>query len=150
MGCFVIDANRRRIGWKTLTGVVIVALVVNGLVATLWSQQRRLIYFPTRGPVPSAATMMRGAQDVVLETADGLRLGAWYLPGPGRGPIDAAGRCLLHLASEDADSPRMLLRCTRHHHKRRSPPATLLCHPTYSVLVVTLYSNIFQLWLGRR
>jgi len=28
MGCFVIDANRRRIGWKTLTGVVIVALVV--------------------------------------------------------------------------------------------------------------------------
>jgi hypothetical protein len=72
----VIDANRRRIGWKTSTGVVIVALVVNGLVAALWSQQRRLIYFQTRGPVPSAATMMRGAQDVVLETADGLRLGA--------------------------------------------------------------------------
>jgi fermentation-respiration switch protein FrsA (DUF1100 family) len=107
VGCFVIDATRRRIGWKTLTGVVIVALVVNGLVATLWSQQRRLIYFPTRGPVPSAGTMMRGAQDVVLETADGLRLGAWYLPGPGRGPAvlvcngnggDRAGRAPLAIA----------------------------------------------------
>jgi len=66
--------------------VVIVALVASGLVALLWSQQRRLIYFPTRGPVPPAATVLPGAQDVVLETSDGLRLGAWYLPAPGRGP----------------------------------------------------------------
>jgi fermentation-respiration switch protein FrsA (DUF1100 family) len=52
----------------------------------LWSQQRRLIYFPTRGPVPPAASVLRGAQDVVLETTDGLRLGAWYLPTAGGGP----------------------------------------------------------------
>ena len=79
---FEIEAKRRR----TLVAVAIVALVANGLVALLWSQQRRLIYFPSRGPVPPAASVLRGGQDVVLETADGLRLGAWYLPAAGRGP----------------------------------------------------------------
>ncbi len=79
---FEIEAKRR----KTLVAVVILALVANGLVALLWSQQRRLIYFPSRGPVPPAASVLRGGQDVVLETADGLRLGAWYLPAAGRGP----------------------------------------------------------------
>lgn len=45
--------------------------------------QRRLIYFPSPGPVPSAATLLRGGQDVVLRTDDGLELGAWFFPaGP--------------------------------------------------------------------
>lgn len=43
--------------------------------------QRRLIYFPSPGPVPPAATVMRGGQDVVLHTDDGLQLGAWFFPG---------------------------------------------------------------------
>ena len=38
----------------TLTVVVIVALVGSGLLAFVWSQQRRLIYFPSPGPLPSA------------------------------------------------------------------------------------------------
>jgi fermentation-respiration switch protein FrsA (DUF1100 family) len=42
--------------------------------------QRRLIYFPSPGPVPPAATVMRGGQDVVLRTDDGLELGAWFFP----------------------------------------------------------------------
>ncbi|GFM17684.1 hypothetical protein PO1_contig-018-158 [Mycobacterium sp. PO1] len=63
--------------------VTIVILVVSGLLGLLWSQQRRLIYFPSDGPVPSAATVLSGARDVVLRTADGLELGAWYLPGTG-------------------------------------------------------------------
>jgi fermentation-respiration switch protein FrsA (DUF1100 family) len=100
---FVIEAKRRR----TIVALVIVALVANSLVALLWSQQRRLIYFPTRGPVPPAASVLHGAQDVVLETADGLRLGAWYLPAPGGGPAvlvcngnggDRAGRAPLAAA----------------------------------------------------
>jgi uncharacterized protein len=66
--------------------VAIVALVASGLVALVWSQQRRLIYFPSPGPVPPAATMLPNGQDVVLETDDGIRLGAWYFPVPGRGP----------------------------------------------------------------
>jgi uncharacterized protein len=49
-------------------------------LAAIWSQQRRLIYFPSPGPVPPAAQMLPGGRDVVLDTEDGIRLGAWYLP----------------------------------------------------------------------
>ena len=61
--------------------VAIVTLVASGLLALAWSQQRRLIYFPSRGPAPPAAALMPYGRDVVLETEDGIRLGAWYLPG---------------------------------------------------------------------
>ncbi|MGC9668640.1 alpha/beta hydrolase [Planosporangium sp. 12N6] len=49
--------------------------------------QRRLTYFPDRQPVPDAATVLPGARDVLLDTADRLRLGAWLVApaGPGRG-----------------------------------------------------------------
>jgi len=65
--------------------VAIVALVASGLLALAWSQQRRLIYFPSAGPVPPAATMLPNGQDVVLDS-DGIRLGAWYFPVAGGGP----------------------------------------------------------------
>jgi uncharacterized protein len=52
-------------------------------LAAIWSQQRRLIYFPSPGPVPPAAQMLPGGRDVVLDTEDGIRLGAWYLPAAG-------------------------------------------------------------------
>ena len=65
--------------------IVIVTLVASGLLALLWTQQRRLIYFPSPGPVPSAATVLPGGRDVVLETADGMSLGGWYFPARGRG-----------------------------------------------------------------
>lgn len=66
--------------------VVIVTLVATGLLALVWSQQRRLIYFPSPGPVPAAATLLPNGHDVVLETDDGIRLGAWYFPVDGGGP----------------------------------------------------------------
>ncbi len=66
--------------------VAIVALVASGLLALVWSQQRRLIYFPSPGPVPAAATVLPNGQDVVLNTDDGIRLGAWYFPVSGGGP----------------------------------------------------------------
>ncbi len=66
--------------------VAIVALVASGLLALVWSQQRRLIYFPSPGPIPSAATILPNGQDVVLETEGGIRLGAWYFPVSGGGP----------------------------------------------------------------
>jgi uncharacterized protein len=69
-----------------VTVVVIVTLVTSGLLGLMWSQQRRLIYFPSPGPVPPAAAASPTAQDVVLETEDGIRLGAWYFPVPGGGP----------------------------------------------------------------
>ena len=61
----------------------VVVAVVLFVVLFSWAFQRRLIYLPSTGPVPSVETMLPGARDVQLSTSDGLRLGAWYLP---RGP----------------------------------------------------------------
>ncbi|MGV0793857.1 alpha/beta hydrolase [Mycolicibacterium sp. XJ1819] len=67
---------------RTAVVVVIVTLVASGLLGLVWSQQRRLIYFPSPGPVPSAASALPDGRDVVLTTDDGIRLGAWYFPVP--------------------------------------------------------------------
>ncbi|MGB2920277.1 MAG: alpha/beta hydrolase, partial [Mycobacterium sp.] len=72
-------------GRRAVRIAVIVALVASGLLGLLWSQQRRLIYFPSTAAVPPASTVLPGARDVVVPTTDGLELGAWYLPG-GPGP----------------------------------------------------------------
>ena len=80
--------------------------MASALIVAIRSQQRRLIYFPTRDPVPSAAKFFSGGRDVILDTEDGTRLGAWYLPAPGaqRGPAvlvfngnggDRSGRAML-------------------------------------------------------
>jgi hypothetical protein len=71
-----------------LAALVTVALLVVALLGLVWSQQRRLIYFPWPGRVPAAASLLAGVQEVVLETEDGLRLDGWFLPAPGggRGP----------------------------------------------------------------
>jgi uncharacterized protein len=72
---------------KTLAVVVVtVVLVTSGLLGLMWSQQRRLIYFPSPGPLPPAAAVSPTARDVALQTEDGIRLGAWYFPAAGGGP----------------------------------------------------------------
>jgi uncharacterized protein len=53
------------------------------MLSRVWGLQRRLIYFPSPGPVPSAAAVLPTGRDVVLDTEDGIRLGAWYFPGRG-------------------------------------------------------------------
>jgi uncharacterized protein len=50
------------------------------LLVVLWALQRQLIYFPSTGPVPTAAAMLDRGRDVRLETSDGLALGAWFVP----------------------------------------------------------------------
>jgi alpha-beta hydrolase superfamily lysophospholipase len=60
---------------------LVVAVVLAVLTGLLWGLQRRLVYFPDAGPVPAAGAVLPGARDVVLQTSDGLRLGAWFLPG---------------------------------------------------------------------
>src|SRR3569833_1913371 len=50
------------------------------MLSRVWSQQRRLIYFPSPGPVPPVAAVLPGGRDVVLDTEDGIQLGAWYFP----------------------------------------------------------------------
>ena len=71
-------SNRRR-----LTLGLLALLLVGTVVAVLWALQRHLIYFPDPGPVPPAADVIAGARDVTLHTADGLELGAWFVPAAG-------------------------------------------------------------------
>jgi fermentation-respiration switch protein FrsA (DUF1100 family) len=69
---------RRRSRARTI--VVVVVVFVGVLVAVIWALQRRLIYYPSPGPVPEAHTVIDGASDVTLQTSDGLALGAWFVP----------------------------------------------------------------------
>ncbi|HJW63322.1 MAG TPA: alpha/beta hydrolase, partial [Actinomycetes bacterium] len=70
-----------------ITLLVVVAVLAAPL-ALLWLFQRRLLYFPTPGPAPPAASVLPGAEDVTFDTPDGLRLAGWFVPArPGaRGP----------------------------------------------------------------
>ena len=64
--------------------VLVVVVFVGVWVAVIWALQRRLIYFPSPGPVPAAHTVIDGASEVTLETSDGLDLGAWFVPPEAR------------------------------------------------------------------
>jgi pimeloyl-ACP methyl ester carboxylesterase len=61
---------------------VMIALTAAVLLAAaaVWGLQRRLVFFPDPTPAPAAKTVLPGAEDVELTTADGLWLGAWYVP----------------------------------------------------------------------
>ena len=61
--------------------LLVVAAVLAASLGLLWAFQRRLIYLPSPGPVPPAASLLPGAEDVSFETADGLRLQGWFVPG---------------------------------------------------------------------
>jgi uncharacterized protein len=69
--------------------VLVAVLVVVLVLAAVWAFQRRLIYLPDPAPVPAAASVLPGAEDVRLRTADGLELGAWFVRPPGRAPTAA-------------------------------------------------------------
>lgn len=62
---------------RAVAVVVVVAIL---LLVMVWALQRRLVYFPATQQVPPAGQVLGQGRDVVLETADGLRLGAWHLP----------------------------------------------------------------------
>ena len=60
-----------------LIGVVAASWLA--LVVLAWGFQRSLIYLPDRTAPPPPA----GVEAVTLETADGVELGAWYVPARG-------------------------------------------------------------------
>jgi uncharacterized protein len=64
--------------------LVATGLVVVLLMTLLWALQRHLVYFPGTDPVGPAGDVLPGARDVELQTADGLTLGAWFVPASGR------------------------------------------------------------------
>ena len=78
--------RRGRVG----RGLLVLALTVGMVVALLWALQRQLIYFPDPTPVPRAAAVIAGARDVTLHTADGLKLGAWFVPADPREDLGMA------------------------------------------------------------
>jgi alpha-beta hydrolase superfamily lysophospholipase len=63
--------------------ILVLTAAVAVLLALLWGFQRRLIYLPSWTSVPPAETAIDGARDVTLHTADGLKLGAWFVPAGG-------------------------------------------------------------------
>ncbi|MFW7415242.1 alpha/beta hydrolase [Demequina sp. SO4-18] len=65
---------------RVKTAVALVAVVVVGLGVAVWFGQRALMYHPDTTPVASAGDVLTGGRDVVLSTADGLALDAWYVP----------------------------------------------------------------------
>ena len=63
--------------------VWVVALLLVGYVAglvLLYVFQRSLLYLPQRRPISPAAAGFPEAEEVVLETSDGERVIAWYVP----------------------------------------------------------------------
>jgi uncharacterized protein len=62
-------------------GLVMLGALVAPLTA-LWLLQRRLIYFPDTA-IPNPAGMLPTAQEITLQTEDGLALGAWHVAPTG-------------------------------------------------------------------
>lgn len=61
--------------------ILVAVLVTLGVfLVVIWAFQRRLIYLPSRGPVPEASAVIDGALDVTLKTDDGLDLDGWFVP----------------------------------------------------------------------
>jgi uncharacterized protein len=63
--------------------LLVVAAVLAAPVGLLWAFQRRLLYLPAPRTVPPVASVLPGAEEVTFPTADGLRLGGWFVP-----PVD--------------------------------------------------------------
>lgn len=61
--------------------MIAVAVVVT-IVAVVFAFQRKLVYFPSPGPLPSAEEVVPGGRDVRLVTADGLLLDGWHFELP--------------------------------------------------------------------
>lgn len=68
-------------GTTVARGALVLLAVVVVLLGLLWVFQRSLIYLPDRAPVPPVGTVLAGGRDVSFTTADGVRLGAWFVPG---------------------------------------------------------------------
>jgi len=79
-------------GWAPpLIRVLVIAIVVVAVpLALAWAGQRKLIYFPDGSRPPPPDKLLPGARDVVFQTADGLRLGAWFVPAADGRPAAAA------------------------------------------------------------
>jgi fermentation-respiration switch protein FrsA (DUF1100 family) len=71
-----------------LKWTLIVSLVgYVGVVALLYFMQRALMYFPDTERISPAALGLPGAEEALLDTADGESVVAWHLPPRGDRPV---------------------------------------------------------------
>jgi fermentation-respiration switch protein FrsA (DUF1100 family) len=75
---------------RRLTYVLLIPfLVYTAALALAWLLQERLIYFPGPPPASDPGAVGLEFRDLTLETQDGERIHAWYVPGddPARGAV---------------------------------------------------------------
>lgn len=60
--------------------------VVAGVLALMWTMQRRLMYFPTHSVPAPGEVGLANVEPVSFETTDGLRLRGWFLAASGPPP----------------------------------------------------------------
>jgi fermentation-respiration switch protein FrsA (DUF1100 family) len=70
-----------------LKWLVIAAAVYGGFVALMYFAQRSLQYFPERLRTTPAQAGLPGAEEVVLDTADGEKVIVWHVPPRGDRPV---------------------------------------------------------------
>ena len=63
-----------------------VVAVIAGVLALIWTLQRRLMYFPTSGVPTPQAVGLAGVEPVTFDTADGLALNGWFVAASGPSP----------------------------------------------------------------
>jgi fermentation-respiration switch protein FrsA (DUF1100 family) len=69
-----------------IQALVLVAVIVVAALTLVWIGQRQLIYFPDTSTPSLERTGLADAEAVMFTTADGLRLGAWFVAGSGSSP----------------------------------------------------------------
>lgn len=74
--------------------VVYGVLAYLGLLALIYFNQNRLVYFPARTMVSTPAALGWAYEEVWLETADGVQVHGWFVPPPHQ-PAPARGTVLL-------------------------------------------------------
>jgi hypothetical protein len=71
---------------RVIPALVFGAIIGVVVLTLIWLGQRRLIYFPDTTPPSLDRAGLSGAEAVTFDTADGLRLGAWFVSGSGPSP----------------------------------------------------------------
>jgi fermentation-respiration switch protein FrsA (DUF1100 family) len=71
---------------RLLSLCLVLAAAYGFLVGAAWVFQRRLIFLGSDRAAPAVERVLPEAEAVTLDTADGLRLGAWYVPAAGGAP----------------------------------------------------------------
>jgi fermentation-respiration switch protein FrsA (DUF1100 family) len=111
--------------------LLVVAAVLAAPIGLLWAFQRRLLYLPAPRTVPPAASVLPGAEEVTFQTADGLRLGGWFVP-----PVDRPAHSVPRVGHAPPPGPAVLV-CNGNGGNRslRAPLAAALARMGLAVLL---------------